>query len=102
MSENWMGTVTTQQVKSSKNPPETIIDKTPKEPYTSPLQKFIAQNCEQCTWYKAKCRLDDQNGIARMNLCIQLYLYYPYFFKDPTETIAEIKQKIEKEMLHHG
>jgi len=101
MSENWMGTVTTQQVKSSKNPPETIIDKTPKEPYISPLQKFIAQNCEQCTWYKAKCRLDDQNGIARMNLCIQLYPY-DTIFKDPTETIAEIKQKIEKEMLHHG
>ena len=70
-------TTTMQEVKSSKNPPETIIDKTPKTPFTSPLQKFIAQNCEQCLWYKGKCRLDDQNGMKRMELCIFLYMRQP-------------------------
>ena len=78
---------TEMKVKSPKNPPETIIDKTPKTPFTSPLQKFIIQNCQQCTWWKGKCRLDDTNGIARMKLCMLLSV------SQPPPNLAEIIQK---------
>ena len=83
-------TTTMQEVKSPKNPPETIIDKTPKTPFTSPLQKFIAQNCEQCLWYKGKCRLEDQNGMKRMELCIMLYVNQPP--PDIGDLIAKARQ----------
>jgi hypothetical protein len=88
-------TATMQQLKSPKNPPETVIDKTPKTPFTSPLQKFIAQNCEQCTWYKGKCRLDDANGMNRMRLCIILYTYPVDFFKNSKETISELMKQLQ-------
>jgi hypothetical protein len=55
-----------------KNKGETIVDNTPKEPFVSPLQRYIRDNCKQCAFYTGKCRLDDQNGISRMSLCITL------------------------------
>jgi len=66
---------TIQQVKSPKNPPETIIDKSPKTPFKSPLQKYIENFCEHCDFYKVKCRFDDTIGVQRMHLCLELYPY---------------------------
>jgi len=89
-------TLTMQKVKG-----EPIIDKTPKTPFLSPLQKFIADNCEQCLWYKGKCRLDDQNGMKRMELCIMLYVNQP---PDIGEIIAKAAQtqKIAEKTLQEA
>jgi len=55
-----------------KNKGEQIIDNTPKTPFVSPLQRFIAEHCLICDFWKGKCRLDDRDGISRMSLCITL------------------------------
>ena len=84
-------TVTMQKVKG-----ETIIDKTPKTPFLSPLQRFIAQNCEQCEWHQGKCRLDDQNGMKRMELCIILYASQPPDIGDIIAKAAQTQKIAEK------
>lgn len=62
---------------------EPIVDNTREPPFVSPLQKYIAENCKQCAFYTGKCRLDDQNGISRMSLCITLYVHQtPDFLKN--------------------
>jgi len=88
-------TATINEVKSPNNPPETIIDRTPQEPFISPLQRYIEENCKRCDFWKGKCRLDDQNGISRMALCIALYPYST-FLKDPREVIAEIEKQLKQ------
>lgn len=85
--------LTEMKVKSPKNPTETIIDKTPNEPFISPLQHYINEYCEKCDYWKGKCRLDDTNGMFRMLLCIQL-CPIEGIFSDPTKLI----QKLQKEL----
>ena len=68
---------TVMQVKNRKSPPEQIVDHTPTPFYQSPLQKFMENNCHICTMFKGICRLDDQNGMKRMELCIRLYTAAP-------------------------
>jgi hypothetical protein len=61
--------------KAKRRHNEQIVDHTPKTPYTSPLQRFMQNNCEACDWHKGKCRLEDLNGLTRMKLCIMLYVH---------------------------
>jgi hypothetical protein len=70
-------TVTTQEVKSAKNKPEKIVDNTAKTPFLSPLQQFIMNNCDHCTFNKVKCRLEDTRGLTPMHYCIMLYTVQP-------------------------
>lgn len=88
-------TMTINEVKSPKNPPETIIDRTPKEPFISPLEQYIKTHCDKCALWKIKCRLDDQHGLMRMNLCISLYPIQN-LLRDPREVIAEIQKQLEQ------
>jgi len=74
-------TVTMQKVKG-----EPIINNT-KIGFKSPLQQFIENNCIHCEFWKGKCRLDDQNGIARINLCITLSI------AQPPAALTEMMQK---------
>jgi hypothetical protein len=77
---------TTQQVKSPKNPPETIIDHT-KTPFISPLDLFIQNNCKHCHNYNGLCRLNDSRALTPMILCITLYT------NQPPSDLAEYLQK---------
>jgi len=67
-------TVTSQQLKSPKHPPETIINHT-KPNFISPLDLFIQNNCVHCPSWKGKCRLEDSRGLTPMSLCITLYTH---------------------------
>jgi hypothetical protein len=84
-------TATSQQVKSSKNPSETIIDNTAKEPFISPLQRYVANNCQHCEFWKVKCRLEDSRGLTPMTLCIMLYTNQP-----PLEQMRGLLRNMEE------
>jgi hypothetical protein len=75
-------TATMQQVKSAKNPPETIIDNSAKTPFLSPLQQFIMNNCQHCALHKVNCRLEDSRGLTPMSLCIMLFTGQPPDFSE--------------------
>ena len=64
-----------QAIRTPQNKAEPIIDNTPETPFLSPLQTYIHNNCEHCDFWKTKCRLDDQNGMTRMELCISIYTH---------------------------
>lgn len=64
-----------QSIRTAKNRAEPIIDNTPAEPFKSPLQIYIMNNCEHCDLYKTKCRLEDSRGLTPMSLCISLYTH---------------------------
>lgn len=66
---------TSQVVRTAKNKAEPIIDHTPETPFFSPLQIYILNNCEHCTSFQGKCRLEDSRGLTPMNLCINLYTH---------------------------
>ena len=80
-------TVTTQKLRSPKNPPENIIDHT-KPNWISPLQYYVETFCKGCPFEKYQCRLNDQNGLKRMELCISLYV------NDPTQKAQQIFKQI--------
>jgi arsenate reductase-like glutaredoxin family protein len=75
---------------------ETIVDHTPKDPFLSPLQQFIKLNCKQCEYWKSKCRLDDQNGMKRMELCIRLYCNQPPSPDALSDMMAQIRKGSKK------
>lgn len=90
---------TSQVVRTSKNKAEPIIDHTPKTPFFSPLQIYILNNCEHCTFHLGKCRLEDSRGLTPMNLCINLYTHQmPADFGEilklgkPPKEITEIQE----------
>lgn len=66
---------TIQAIRTAKNKAEPIIDNTPATPFFSPLQLYILNNCEHCTLYHGKCRLEDSRGLTPMGLCIALYTH---------------------------
>lgn len=53
-----------------KNKDEIIIDHTPKEPFISPLERWIETYCKQCKDWGGKCRLEDTRGLTPMRLCM--------------------------------
>jgi len=92
-------TATMQQVRSPKNPPELIIDKT-KIPFISPLDLFIENNCKHCHHYQGLCRPNDSRGLTPMSLCIALYtsinpLNMREMFQKAKETQAIAEKTLE-------
>jgi len=63
-----------------------------KQFFLSPLEKFKQENCERCPSWKGNCRLDDQNGMKRMELCIRLYCHNP---PDVTAILNEAQQALK-------
>jgi hypothetical protein len=64
-----------QAIRTAKNKAEPIIDHTPAEPFKSPLQIYVMNNCEHCDHFKGICRLEDSRGLTPMSLCIALYTH---------------------------
>jgi len=95
--------LTFQKVRSAKNPPETIIDKTPEKDFNSPLKRYVQAYCEICDYNKGRCRLHDQNGMKTMELCIMLYcnetqkgvMDFFSHFNAPTKTPEQIMTELE-------
>jgi hypothetical protein len=58
-----------------------------KASFLSPLQRFIKENCNKCSFYKRDyCSLTDHCSMRRMELCILLYCHSP---PDVTQILKE-------------
>lgn len=66
---------TMMKIRSPKNPDETITDSSDTN-FESALDRWIRENCFRCYNWKGKCRLEDQHGLKRMDLCISLSAFY--------------------------
>lgn len=82
---------------------EKIVDHTPANPYTSPLDRFIETNCKICSRFKAVCRLEDSRGLTPMSLCVHLYIHEATasglgLFKSNLMQTAEISENTLQEL----